>query len=494
MTSATVAAVIYPSNRLQVQQCVRIANEFDVPIYPISSGKNWGYGSRVPTQDAVLIDLRRLNRIVDFSEKLAYVTLEAGVTQRQLHEFLRGERSGLWMDATGSSPDSSIVGNTLERGFGHTPYGDHCSHACGFEVVLPTGECLETGFCRFPHGKSGPVSRWGVGPSLDGLFSQSNLGIVTRLSVWLMPRPEYFQAFFFQSQESIGPLMEALRPLRLNGTLRSVVHLGNDYKVLSGTGDYPWEATGGKTPVTPEVMATLRKELRIGRWNGSGGLYGTRSQVREARRSLRRALAGKVDRFQFVSDAAVAVVRRLEKPYSWITGRTDLRRALSLVAPLMGVLKGVPTEDFLPSVYWRNKRKPAGRVDPDMDRCGLLWCSPVAPNTGEDAECVTRLASAIALEHGFEPSMSMSLITERSNTTTIALAYDRQVPGEDEKAMLCYRRLTEALLASGYPPYRLNVASMAYGQTGGDYGQVLKTVKAALDPNGILAPGRYDAE
>ena len=53
------------------------------------------------------------------------------------------------MDATGASPDCSIIGNTMERGFGHTPMGDHCANACGFEVVLPTGECIETGFAPF---------------------------------------------------------------------------------------------------------------------------------------------------------------------------------------------------------------------------------------------------------------------------------------------------------------------------------------------------------
>ena len=136
-----------------------------------------------------LIDLARLNRIVGFDEDLAYVTLEPGVTQRQLHRFLTDRRSKLWMDATGASPDCSIIGNTMERGFGHTPMGDHCGAACGLEVVLPDGSFLRTGFGRFEGPHTTPVGRYGVGPSLDGLFAQSNLGIVTQMSVWLMPGP-----------------------------------------------------------------------------------------------------------------------------------------------------------------------------------------------------------------------------------------------------------------------------------------------------------------
>ena len=112
---------------------------------------------------SVLLDLGRLNQIVDFSEELAYVTVEPGVTQGQLHEFLQARKSTLWLDATGAGPDCSLIGNVMERGFGHTPYGDHFAQVCGFEVVLPTGEMAQTGFARFPNSQAAAVYKWGVG-------------------------------------------------------------------------------------------------------------------------------------------------------------------------------------------------------------------------------------------------------------------------------------------------------------------------------------------
>src|SRR5690242_2557318 len=193
-----IPAIVRPANRAEVQECLRVANRFQVPVYPVSSGKNWGYGSRVaPVSGCLLLELGRMNRILDFSEQLAYVTVEPGVTQAQLYDFLRARGSALWMDATGASPDCSLIGNALDRGFGHTPYGDHFANSCGLEVVLASGEVVETGFSRFPAAKAAPLYRWGVGPSLDGLFSQSNFGVVTRMTVWLMPAPEYFQAYYF---------------------------------------------------------------------------------------------------------------------------------------------------------------------------------------------------------------------------------------------------------------------------------------------------------
>jgi len=81
-------------------------------------------------------------------------------------------------------------------------------------------------------------------------------------------------------------------------------------------------------------MDRLRGELRIARWSGSGGLYGTRGQVREARKLLRAALADIVDRLQFVDERKLGFLRRLETPYRALTKRTDLHRALMILPAL----------------------------------------------------------------------------------------------------------------------------------------------------------------
>jgi 4-cresol dehydrogenase (hydroxylating) len=492
-TGHRIPAIVRPANRTEVQECMRIANRWNVPVYPISSGRNWGYGSRVPASDGcVLIDLGRMNRILDFNEELGYVTVEPGVTQAQLHGFLAERGSRLWMDATGASPHCSLIGNAVERGFGHTPYGDHFAHTCDLEVVLPQGEVLETGFGRYPGAKASAVYRWGVGPFLDGLFSQSNYGVVTRLTLWLMPAPEYFQAYYFKcaSQEGLADVIDALRPLRMNGTIRSSSHIANDYKVLSALEQYPWKATAGHTPLTAPLMDQFRKELRIGAWNGSGALYGTRAQVKEARRLLRQALAGKATDLQFLDDRKLAMASRFAGVYQWLTG-WNLNRTLAVLRPVYGLMKGIPTAHPLFSTYWRKRSAPPAQMDPDRDGCGLLWCSPVAPNEGRHATHVAALASEILLRGGFEPEISMTVLTDRTLSCIISLTYDRDIPGEDEKAMACYYELLDRLARDGYHSYRLSVGAMsAMGETG-VYHDVLRSLKIALDPNGVLSPGRY---
>ena len=493
-TRNRIPAIVRPSSREEVQECLRIANRTGVPVYPVSSGKNWGYGSRVPASDrCVLLDLGRMNRILDDSEELAYVTVEPGVTQAQLFEFLNSRGSKLWMDSTGASPDCSLIGNTMDRGFGHTPYGDHFAHSCGFEIVLPQGDVIETGFARFPGAKTAALHRWGVGPTLDGIFSQSNLGIVTRMTVWLMPAPEYFQAYYFrcETDEGLTAIVDALRPLRMDGTIRSASHIANDYKVLAALQQYPWQATRGQTPLPESLMAHLRSELKIGAWNGSGALYGTRAQVKEARRLLRRALAGKATKLQFLDDRLMRLASRFAKPYQLLTG-WNLERVLAVLKPVYGLMQGVPTDHPLFSTYWRKPTPPPASMNPDRDGCGLLWCSPVAPNDGRSAKELTGLASELVLRHGFEPAISITVLSERAISCIISLGYDREIDGEDERAKVCYEDLLANLAQRGYYPYRLTVGSMnAMGEESTNYSCLLQTLKKSLDPNEILAPGRY---
>ena len=489
-TQQTIPIILRPASRDQVSEIMRVANRHKVPVYPVSSGRNWGYGSRVPVvSGCALVDLGKLREIVDFSEALGFVTVQPGVTQRDLQHFLTGRKSKLWMDATGSSPDCSLIGNAMERGFGHTPYGDHFAQVCALEVVLANGETIRTGFAGLPAARAGQVYRWGAGPSLEGLFSQSNFGIVTEMTIWLMPAPEYFQAFFFQCdrEDGLAAIIDALRPLRMDGTLRSAVHIANDYKVLAGIQQFP---AGETVPLRPARMRELRRQLKFTKWSGSGALYGTRGQVAEARRLLRKALRGVASKLQFLDDRVLKLAARFTGVYRLATG-LDLRKTLELVKPVYGLLQGVPTRQPLGSAYWRKSMPVPPDPDPDRDGCGLIWTAPVAPMEGSHAERLAGIVERNLLAHDFEPMISITLLTERSIACVVSITYDREKSGEDEKAMDCYLALQAELAREGYYSYRLATPALPAPSSDSAYTELLRSIRAALDPNDVLAPGRY---
>jgi 4-cresol dehydrogenase (hydroxylating) len=119
-------------------------------------------------------------------------------------------------------------------------------------------------------------------------------------------------------------------------------------------------------------------------------------------------------------------------------------------------------------------------------------CSPVAPLDGAHAEKIAHLCSDTMLGHGFEPMLSMTLLTERALTCVVSLCYDRDEPGEDHRAMRCYRDLVSRLTSAGYYSYRLGIQSMNELSANNGYAVLVSRLKQALDPDNILAPGRYE--
>src|SRR5690606_38292751 len=81
---------------------------------------------------------------------------------------------------------------------------------------------------------------------------------------------------------------------------------GNDFRVIAGSGQYPWERANGVTPLPPHVREVMRKEKDLWAWNGSGSISGTKDHVRASKKALTRTLKG-LARVRFVDDAKLGL-------------------------------------------------------------------------------------------------------------------------------------------------------------------------------------------
>ena len=494
-------AILRPASTAEVVQVVRAATEHRIPLYPISAGRNWGYGDACALADGhAIVDLSRMNRILEVDATLAYVVIEPGVTQQQLSQYLLDHDLPLWMDSTGAGPDTSLMGNILERGFGHSPYGNRFQNVASMELVLADGDVVRTGFGHFPTSVNHRVYQYGVGPYVDGLFTQSNMGIVTSLGLWLMPKTEALNHFLcvVQQHDDIAPIVDALRPLRLDGTLRSIVHIGNDLRVISGGTTFPRELAGGKVPLPEEVRQQLRAAAGVGAWTVSGALYGSNDQVAAARRAVRRALTPTRANVQFLDERKLDLAAMSARLLGNTGAGKRLAAKVALGRSLFEMNRGIPNGRFLAGAYWRRRGGlPAGfpaNANPALDRCGMLWVSPVLPMRGEDLLRVHALAVPIFRTHGFDLFVTFSMINERALGGVLTVAYDADDPAEVERARLCYRQVFETMMNAGYIPYRVGLQSMADLDNGDDgYWRMVGRIKAALDPANVIAPGRYSA-
>jgi 4-cresol dehydrogenase (hydroxylating) flavoprotein subunit len=493
--STTPAAIVKPKNREEIIEIISIANRFKVPLYPISKGKNWGYGSACAAKDGqIIVDLERMNHIIEVNEKLAYAVVEPGVTQKQLCDYLLEHEHPLWLDCSGSGPEASILGNTLERGFGHTPYGDHFMHCCGMEVVIGDGRLLKTGFGHYANAKASHVFRYGIGPYLDGLFTQSNYGIVTKLGVWLMPKPEACSMFFcsIPDEADLAAAIEALRPLKLNGVIKSLVHIGNDLRVISSFERYPWQMAGNEVPLADELRAFFRRRGRFGAWNISGAVYGTHKFVKLSRQELKKALKG-IGRVRFIGHREVRLASCLSRGLEKLGLLKEHLIRLKSIEKVYGLLTGTPTDAFLFGTLWRVKAElKAGLINPLDYHAGLMWVSPILPMTGKSAQDLIRLVNPVFRQYGFEPLITVSLITERAMVSVITISFDKANPSETKRASKCYDDFYHLIMSQGYIPYRTNIHSMKRLEENSEtFWDVTYEMKRVFDPNHIIAPGRY---
>jgi 4-cresol dehydrogenase (hydroxylating) len=494
------AAVLRPGRTEEVAAVVKVARRYRIPLYPISTGLNWGYGDACAVSPGqVIVDLGRMNRIVSIDRELGYAVIEPGVTQAQLAARLAQEDLRYWMDCTGASPHSSLIGNILERGFGHTPYGNRLQTVSGLEVVLGTGEVVQTGFGHFVDAKAAHLFPYGVGPYLDGLFTQSNFGIVTRVGLWLLPKPEAFRPFlcFFAEDEDFLRCIEPLRELRMQRVLQSIGHVANDLRAISGERSFPRDLvpTGARLP--EGVRLGLRRLYGVGAWTLTGALYGPTAQVRVQERLLRRAVAGCRARVMVLSERKLGLLERFAPSID----RSRLLRGLSAkvraARSLAGLLSGQPTSAFLKGSYWRRQGGiPADlsdASDPAADGCGILWLTAVLPFQATAVKELGAALDEVFVHYGFDLLATLSMINERALVAILTLAFDAADPKETAQARECYRAGLQRALALGYPPYRVGIDAMGLLTQGEDdtFWTAAESVKRALDPNGIIAPGRY---
>ncbi len=132
-------------------------------------------------------------------------------------------------------------------------------------------------------------------------------------------------------------------------------------------------------------------------------------------------------------------------------------------------------------------------LDPDRDRCGVVWCAPSTPFRGKEVNQMLQIVADSFKNYEFEPYLTLMANTERNINLIMAIFYDRDVPGEDEHALAWHDEVLHDLTEGGYIPYRLGIQDMdVLPPAKDDYGELMSRLKKALDPNNILAPGRYD--
>jgi len=493
-----VVAVLMPGSLEDVQKIVATANAHKVPLYPISCGKQWGMGSRLPVKDgAAIVDLGRMNRIIEVSAQYHYAVVEPGVTQQQLLDHIKANNLPLMLNVTGSTSDTSLIGNAMDRGVG---YFDSRAHGISnMQVVLGNGETIQTGFGHYANAKTKNLYHHGIGPSLGGLFQQGNFGIVTSACIDLMPKPDAHMAAIIKvdSEEKLPLLIDALVQLRSRGVFLTVAHVGNRersyitlapllYEQLVAAGDPKDEKTRAKA-------VKMLEDGGFGPWSAAIGVLGTKAQLRLAKKEIRAAVSG-FAKTMFLNDALVAGAKAVAEKLAFIPAVRAQLMMLKAVEPIYGFTRGEATDKSLKAVYWAaGDFDSLDNPDPDHSDSGLIFCVPTLPN---DANIICPMVAetrAICSEHGFEVAITVNLINAKVSEAVVSLAFNRRDEKQTSAARTCIVALEEHYIENGLPLLRYGIDSMQKHISETDsFWRTVRELKKSLDPNNIIAPGRYN--
>ncbi len=179
--------VVMPKTVEEVQKVVLLANEDKIPIVPMGAGMTLS-GLTIPIKGGIVVDMKRMDQILEINEMSRYALIEAGVTTGSLTAYLEKHHPDLQVSIPDAPPSATITGNALIHGSGFLSqkFGNHGDMINGLEVVLPNGEICKLGSCCVSDYwfTRGPI------PDLIGLFISSfgTMGIATKLAFKLYPK------------------------------------------------------------------------------------------------------------------------------------------------------------------------------------------------------------------------------------------------------------------------------------------------------------------
>ncbi|MEV6034559.1 FAD-binding oxidoreductase [Nonomuraea sp. NPDC052116] len=446
----SVAGIDAPRSLDEVRALVRQSMRTGRRLYPISTGKNWGMGSAVPvTDDNLVVDLSGMNRIRGLDLEAGFAVIEPGVTQAQLAEALRDTP---WMlNVTNSCADTSVVGNALDRGDG--TFRSRVHDVAGLEAVLADGSVVTTGGLD-PAGRyHGRVA----GPDLTPAFVQHNLGIVTAMAVALVPRPQTVGLVYGRMPRAqVGVALDAMAGFLRRGNPADGMLRVRELALVPSHGD--WFLPRG---VDPDLFTVM------------GPLLGSDAAVELAEELLRKAL------IEVEGAESLRVVDAAE------VGPDDPLYPRALMS------QGIPT-----CLGVRNALRVTSCDQIDEGQTGFLALMPLMPTHARRTEHILAALQTAVDAHTTALMVEWNLVSRHMANGVIQIFFERGAPDAPYRAHQLRNDGNCLLRSHGCAIYRSDIdhaAADVWSETSTASLGMLHRLKTALDPDGLLSPGRYGA-
>ncbi len=287
-------AAVWPESTEQIAEIVKLANEYKIPVVPRGAGTSLS-GGVIPIKGGIILDLSRMNRILEISVENRYARVQAGVVCDDLNRQL-AKHGFTFPPDPASSTVATIGGNvaTNAGGIKGAKYGTTRDYVLGLQVVLPTGEVMHTGSYTMKCVSGYDLAKLFIG-------AEGTLGVITEVTLKINPLPRHAMTAvatyarledagkaIFQTMTS-GVLPSVMEILD-KATLKSIKENTDldlpeaEAMILTETDGYTWEEVEAQMEVVlrilkqnnPSLIKTAKDEKeRLGLWKARKSAYAT---------------------------------------------------------------------------------------------------------------------------------------------------------------------------------------------------------------------------
>lgn len=438
--------IAMPETAEEVQKIVILANEAKIPIVPYIAGANIG-GLTIPKEGGIVLDLKRMKKVVEFDPENKYIVVEPGFTFGHMKRYLK-DKEFMYSYAF-SPPYTSVVSNALLQGLTEysLKYGCMGNWITGVEMVLPTGEIVKIGSCSVSDKWFGrnPL------PDMAGLVTgwQGMTGVITKMGLKVLPKPPV-KELYGAVWNNLDAAAEGLKYFTDSG-------------VVLGEFTFSWECilmmAGAKYPLReiredePKLMSGLilhamnKKHMKI-----------QEKILTEKLGELNEKYPGKMDNQML--PVAVTVPKKIQN-------MLDLPSSLP---PFMEFRTGLEGKKGT----------------------GMSWLGTYCPRSNW-----TKSYSKgydIMVKHGFTPLIFVKVMDNgRYHVVRFLVPFNKGVTSERKKVRAMLDELLDMTIENEAIPYKMPTwaAGKILANSDPEWVKMARKIKKCIDPNGIMNPGRW---
>lgn len=281
--------VVLPENTQAVSAIMKLANEKRIPVV-VHGGGTGLCGGVIPVKPSLIISMERLKRIIEIDEKNFIVTLESGVTLRELQAYLNQHSSMVYFAAHSCDENAQVGGMVAENAGGvkSGKRGVMRNNIRGLEIVLPTGEVLHL---------NGKLQKNNAGYDLMQLVigSEGTLCVITKVMLHIVPKPHFSGMILVSFDDYESATDAATKVLKAGVTPEGIEYL--DRSIARKTADFlheTWPLKKGKV----DLMFIMAEENEDAIFNVCGmieeicsGAGAVESQIYDGKEDQERILA-----------------------------------------------------------------------------------------------------------------------------------------------------------------------------------------------------------